>query len=519
MLALGIWEALKDFFTAATDFALGLGGPGLFLLALADSSFLSIPEGNDLLIVVKSTSSGWSLMVYFVAMTVLGSTVGCSLLYSLGRWGGSRVTSRMNKDRVAEISDLYRRRGVWTILVPSILPPPTPFKIFVLSAGVLQVRFTTFLTAVVVGRTIRYSMWGILAVLFGEAVHQFLIDNVKGVGIALLLLFVAILGVIFVKQSRKRKARANTQKAAALMVLVGLSAGAMQCKVKTTTIRAIPDAHVNARSATLEELVEKVNQRYADLDNLTFASLDVEFTGEAIEGGYIEEAKYRRAKGLMIASRPDSIYLNIKNPLTGSSLATMASQQRRFQIWVPRENKFFVGSTDVEFQREDPLLSVRPHHLLNGLLVERLSLESADVFLAVKEEEDSQFKYYVITVLTKKSGKAILQLIREVWFERSRMQLVRQKYFDNGRLEADIRYSAPVEREGRLINTTIDVERPIEQYRLRFELKPDAIRINRTLKAGTFEVHRPAGAQLVVVEEEAKTSLRTDRGSRPDSSG
>ena len=70
------------------NLALGLGGFGLFALALADSSFLSIPEGNDVLIVVLSTGAGWSAMLYYVAMTVAGSVAGCTLLYWVGRRGG-----------------------------------------------------------------------------------------------------------------------------------------------------------------------------------------------------------------------------------------------------------------------------------------------------------------------------------------------------------------------------------------------------------------------------------------------
>ena len=77
LMLVGIWDAVKSLLKVAGDFALGLGGPGLFLLALADSSFLSIPEGNDLLIVVKSSGATWSTMSYFVIMTVMGSVLGC----------------------------------------------------------------------------------------------------------------------------------------------------------------------------------------------------------------------------------------------------------------------------------------------------------------------------------------------------------------------------------------------------------------------------------------------------------
>jgi membrane protein DedA with SNARE-associated domain len=76
-------------------------------------------------------------------------------------------------------------------MIPSILPPPTPFKVFVLSAGIFRVPFPRFLLAVIVGRSIRYFMWGILAVLYGELAREFLEENIHTVG----LILVAILGL------------------------------------------------------------------------------------------------------------------------------------------------------------------------------------------------------------------------------------------------------------------------------------------------------------------------------------
>jgi membrane protein DedA with SNARE-associated domain len=182
-----IWSYLQALGQLLHDVGMSLGGPGLFLIALADSSFVSLPESNDLLIVVLSTGATWGGMSYFVLMTVMGSVVGCTLLYLVGRRGGNFVARRLKQDRLERVSATYRRWGVWAILIPSILPPPTPFKAFVLSAGVFQVPLNRFLFAVFVGRTIRYAMWGILAVLYGEWAKDFLEHNIHSVGLILLL--------------------------------------------------------------------------------------------------------------------------------------------------------------------------------------------------------------------------------------------------------------------------------------------------------------------------------------------
>lgn len=188
-------------------FALALGGPGLFFVALCDSSFLSIPEGNDILIVILSTGQSWEKMSYYVLMTIAGSVTGCTILYLLGRRGGRYLQRRLNSARLEQVRQLYQRWGLWAILVPSILPPPTPFKIFVLSAGVFRIRFRRFFLAVTVGRSIRYFTWGILAVLYGVPVRDFIREHIHEVGLILaLLLLAALLGYAWIWHRSRRQA-------------------------------------------------------------------------------------------------------------------------------------------------------------------------------------------------------------------------------------------------------------------------------------------------------------------------
>lgn len=184
-----------------------LGGIGVMILAIADSSFLTVPEGNDLLIVLLSTGKSWKNMAYYVSMTVLGSVIGCLLLYSLGRKGGSPLLRRrFAQSKIDRAEMLFKKFGILTVLIPSILPPPLPFKIFVLSAGVFRLNAFVFLAAVLVGRTIRYSMWGILAVLYGNAVKVYMQENLNLVGTILLVVFGVILTVVAVFLIRKLKA-------------------------------------------------------------------------------------------------------------------------------------------------------------------------------------------------------------------------------------------------------------------------------------------------------------------------
>jgi len=170
----------------ASEFITSLGGPGVLVLAIGDSSFLSVPEGNDLLIVILSAGKSWGNMAYFVSMTIIGSVLGCLLLYTVGRKGGSpMLRRRFSQENIDRAERLFKKYGLLTVVIPSILPPPMPFKIFVLSAGVFRVKAVEFLTAVVIGRTIRYSMWGILAVLYGNSVKVYMQQNLDLIGMVL----------------------------------------------------------------------------------------------------------------------------------------------------------------------------------------------------------------------------------------------------------------------------------------------------------------------------------------------
>ena len=174
-------------------FTSSLGGPGLFLVAFLDSSFLSLPEINDVLVVLMVTRNE-ELMPYYAAMATLGSITGCLVLYVLGRKGGEAILQkRFSGPRVEKATGLFRRFGVLAIIVPALLPPPAPFKVFVLLSGVTRVPWSRFCGAVAVGRGVRYFGEGLLAVRYGDEAVELLRAN--GPLMSLVLAVVVLLGV------------------------------------------------------------------------------------------------------------------------------------------------------------------------------------------------------------------------------------------------------------------------------------------------------------------------------------
>lgn len=172
-------------------FALGIGGPGLFVVAFLDSSFLSLPEINDLLVVMLVIEHN-ARMPYYALMATLGSVAGCMVLYGLGRRGGeSLVRRRFGGPRMTRALELSNRYGVLAIAVPAILPPPAPFKIFVLLAGVAAVPVWQFAITVALARGFRYLAVGVLSIRYGEAAIAFIEANGRVVALVLAGLVVA----------------------------------------------------------------------------------------------------------------------------------------------------------------------------------------------------------------------------------------------------------------------------------------------------------------------------------------
>jgi membrane protein YqaA with SNARE-associated domain len=198
-------QALAEF---AQHFAERYGGPGLAFIAFLDSSFLSLPEVSDVLIVVfvVRDPSHW---IYYGLMTTMGSVAGCYALYEIGRRGGHNfLMKRFHERHIDRALEWFKRYGLFVVIVPSILPPPTPFKIFVLLAGVADVRPLSFITAIVVGRGVRYVGEAWLAYRYGEEAKVFIEQNLPQVSIALGL-FIGIVGTaIIVWRRRTRRGHA-----------------------------------------------------------------------------------------------------------------------------------------------------------------------------------------------------------------------------------------------------------------------------------------------------------------------
>lgn len=153
-----------------------MGGGGLFVVAFLDSSVLSFPFITDALVMQFSFANP-ARMPYYAGMAALGSLAGSIWLYLLAKKGGEAFFHRHAAGKAEKIRDWVDSHAFLSVFIPAILPPPLPFKPFVLAEGVFQVPLRTFVLAILLGRGLRYGLEGILAVRYGDATIAFLMAH------------------------------------------------------------------------------------------------------------------------------------------------------------------------------------------------------------------------------------------------------------------------------------------------------------------------------------------------------
>ncbi|MFQ5723690.1 MAG: YqaA family protein [Terriglobia bacterium] len=184
-------------------------GAALFVIAYIDSSFGTLPVINDALVIAFSLANPEN-MVFYATMASLGSILGCLTIFTLARKGGEAVLRRHKQatpERIERIRRWYERNEFLTVAIPAVMPPPTPFKVFILAAGVFQVRLRSFLIALTLGRGLRYFLWGFLAVWKGEEAVEFLRTHflqVSAAAVGVILVIYVTLRIVQRYRARRR---------------------------------------------------------------------------------------------------------------------------------------------------------------------------------------------------------------------------------------------------------------------------------------------------------------------------
>ena len=190
-----------------SEYLITFGAFGLFVVALLDSTVVQLPSSADALMLILTTAHPrW--MVLYAFMATAGSALGCWILYLVSRRAGARALRRFSEAKQQRVKDLIERYDMAAVLVATLLPPPFPFKLFVVTAGVFRFSLTRFMIAIVAGRAFRFLLEGYLAVRYGAEAKAILAQYYPWIGLG--LAFAILIWVSSRSLRKHRSARSLT---------------------------------------------------------------------------------------------------------------------------------------------------------------------------------------------------------------------------------------------------------------------------------------------------------------------
>jgi hypothetical protein len=286
-----------------------------------------------------------------------------------------------------------------------------------------------------------------------------------------------------------------------LATVAALSGGCGGSRVVTghTVVREKPVA----KDATREELLDAYNAIARGTKTLN-STVELKPTAGSKYSGVIDE--YHEVKAFLLASRPAEIRVIGQAPVVGTTVFDMASDGETFHVSIPSKKKFLVGSVAVEHPSSKPIENLRPQHLLDALLWPQIRKEES---VTLREFNDENGRYYILTVLR---GGHELEVLREIWFDRSTLQVARMETFGpKGLLLSDIRLAdwQPTDAttgqnsspsgSGTSFPRSIQIDRPHDDYTL--NLQVTKMVMNEEIPRDRFNLEQPAGEELVRVGE------------------
>ena len=295
------------------------------------------------------------------------------------------------------------------------------------------------------------------------------------------------------------------------LLLTTLAAVCCSChgRVVTGHRQIPPSERPVAKDATREELLDAYNAIARNMKTMD-ATVELKPTAGSKYSGVIDE--YHEVKAFLLAERPSEIRVIGQAPLIGKTVFDMASDGDTFRVSIPTKNKFLVGSVANERNSSKPIENLRPQHLLDALLWPPIRKEEA---VTMTEFNNEKGRYYVLTVLR---GGYQLEVLREIWFDRSNLQVARiQTFGPKGILLSDASFSdwEPVDSPAtRQINVpapppitsfprSIHIERPHDDYTL--DMQVTKIAVNGEIPPDGFKLEQPAGSELVRVGESGES--------------
>lgn len=278
------------------------------------------------------------------------------------------------------------------------------------------------------------------------------------------------------------------------VIIASLSALLTGCAVRSRTPLPPTPAAPNLKTATLEQLLEKVRTQQDAIHTLN-AVVQIEPSVSSQQKG--ELVTYHDVRAFLLIRKPADLRLIGQYPVVRNLAFDLASDGKRFGLYIPSKNRYIVGNSDGGKRSKSPLENLRPQHILDALLIK--APEAGREQAALEVATVGQKSYYIVLILRHGEHGELL-LARKLWFEREHLTLARLQIFDpEGKVESDARYSSYGEFSGISYPQRIDLERPQDDYGLMLSITE--LKFNQPLSDEKFRMTPPAGAERVDLDQ------------------
>jgi outer membrane lipoprotein-sorting protein len=281
------------------------------------------------------------------------------------------------------------------------------------------------------------------------------------------------------------------------------------CLFHTRTVdRKLSDRPL--KTATQQELIDYVNAQASKIQSMQ-ATVDIDATSEDPKNG--KATDYKEIRGYVLARKPSMLRLKGLLPVVRNTAFDMVSDGQEFKLWIPPQNKFFMGLNDVDsYQPDKRLENMRPQYIYDALLIPAVGPDEIAVLengyetvLDAKKHRVEQPDYRLLVVRRGSKGN---YLSRRIEFSRIDLQPYRQVIYDqDGNVATDTHYQDYRDFGGTIFPNTIAIERPRENYDLTLSMVK--LEINKPLTDDQFALEQPAGAEVVHLEQTKASAVKT----------
>jgi outer membrane lipoprotein-sorting protein len=262
--------------------------------------------------------------------------------------------------------------------------------------------------------------------------------------------------------------------------------------ISTKRVVPVDQRPLPAQTVSRADLLTGLQGKGRQIQTLQ-ATVALDASGGGMTTGVLTE--YRQTKGFVIVERPSKIRIKAQAPLALATVFDMVSDGSQYRVSIPIKNKFIVGNAKAPGKEKNPILNLRPQHIVNALFVDvEPYLSNSEVRSTVEEILEGRHSYYVFSFINIAEQTA--QLIEKLWIDRTDLQVTRKQIFaKDGKVDSDVQYSGYETYADVAFPTVISIHRPADDYALKMTFQKTSV--NEKLAADAFNLEQPQGAELV----------------------